>query len=118
MSVTLDLKFPINRDTIRRGHQGVTYSTAANEGSKVAAIEEHPSGWRIVVDNQVSYVVPHAHVEGVEIRPDRYAGDDVPDEKLPAFASKVDGGFKCADCGKVCPTLHGLKTHHGSHGRE
>lgn len=117
MPVTLDLKFPINRDTIRRGHQGVTYSTAANEGSKVAAIEEHPSGWRIVVDNQVSYVVPHSHVEGVEIRPERYAepGDPM---QLPAYASKVDGGFKCADCGKVCPTLHGLKTHHGSHARE
>lgn len=114
MSTTIDLKFPINRDTIRRGHQGVTYSTAQGEGSKVAAIEEHPSGWRIVVDNQVSYVVPHAHVDGVEIKPD-HAPETA---QLPGYAERVASGFKCLTCGKVCPTLHGLKTHHGSHDRE
>lgn len=115
MSTTIDLKFPINRDTIRRGHQGVTYSTAPNEGSKVAAIEEHSTGWRIVVDNQVSYVVPHAHVEGVEIRPDHAPAETA---ELPPYGERVPGGFKCLDCSKVLPTLHGLRTHHGSHARE
>lgn len=115
MSITLDLKFPINRDTERRGFQGLSYHTDGSP-KNCAAIQEHPSGWRIIIDNQVSYVVPHAHVEGVEIKPDRYT--ETGENSLPAFASKVDGGFKCADCGKVCPTLHGLKTHHGSHGRE
>lgn len=122
MTITLDLKFPINRDTIRRGHQGVTYSTDGSSGAKCSAIEEHPCGWRIVIDNQVTYIVPHSHVEGVEIKPERgfglSAASEVPEAALPTYATKFEGGFRCADCGKVCPTLHGLKTHHGSHSRE
>lgn len=114
MPVTLDLKFPINRDTERRGYQGTTYQTEGS-GKNCSSIEEHPSGWRIVINNQVAYIVPHTHVEGVEVRPDHAPAETA---QLPAYLSKVDGGYRCNECGKVCPTLHGARTHHGIHARE
>jgi len=113
--ITLDLKFPIIRDQQRRGDIGLTYSNDPNNGKNCANIERAPGGgWLIVVDNQYSYWVADDQVQGQEARPNR-TSDDL---AVPTGISKHGEQWRCDQCGKVCPTLHGAKTHRGSHARE
>jgi hypothetical protein len=115
--VTLDLKFTITRDVETRGDVGLVYTNDANGGVRpnCKSIERDPGGgWWIVVDAHHSYWVPDDHVVGASQRADRYS-DEL---ELPSYAERVADGFKCKQCQKVVATLHGLKTHYGSHSRE
>lgn len=108
----LDLHFPIDRAPPHpSGGPELQYDTERN----CSAIERAPGGgWHVTLRSGIKYWVPDHRCVGCEEKPNRY-GDDL---ELPTYATKVAGGFRCNDCGKVCPTLHGLKTHHGSHSRE
>lgn len=110
---TLDLKFPIARAPADRERGGPILSWAT--GSNCERIERCESGgWLITLKDDTRYWVGDANVETVEDKIDRYS-DAL---ELPSYAEKAPGGFKCKECQRVCPTLHGLKTHYGSHRRE
>jgi hypothetical protein len=115
MTMIADLKFPIQRDCERRGGHTLNYQTGVN----CRAIERDPGGgWWVIVDNHAAHWVPDAHVESVQRDSEDMRYSRAPEPELQSYATKVDGGYKCDKCPKVCPTPHGLKTHHGSHERE
>lgn len=105
---SIDLKFSMARDAELRGDKAGGTSYVAGQNCE-RIVRDDAGGWWIFVTPLVSFWQPDDHVQCASAKLDRYSGD------VGSLGEKVDDGFKCVRCGKVCPTAHGLKIHAGSH---
>lgn len=72
--------------------------------------------WWVDVDTHNSFHVPDHMIGCVHFVRTTAVSDATP--SLPAYAERVNDGFKCKHCSRVLPTLQGLKIHVGKEHQE